>query len=113
MTINDEKLDMKALFIQGQAHFSKEEYAQAEECLIPPAKKGNRGAQLLLAYLYEVSEEKRDPEKALFWYGQAGARGDATAIDAMIRLYRAAGAPNKDKLRYWVEKKEKLEKETK
>lgn len=97
--------DVDAQFEQGKAYFQNGDFGEAERCLQAPARKGNRGAQMLLAYLYEVSEAHRDQEKAIFWYEQAAARGEFAAVDALIRLYRAAGKSKADKLRYWEDKK--------
>lgn len=97
--------DVGTQFEQGKAYFQSGDYDQAERCLQAPARKGNKGAQMLLAYLYEVSETHCDQEKAIFWYEQAAARGEFAAVDALIRLYKAAGKSKRDKLRYWEEKK--------
>lgn len=97
--------DVSTQFEQGKVYFQSGDYEQAERCLQAPARKGNKGAQMLLAYLYEVSESHFDQEKAIFWYEQAAARGEFAAVDALIRLYKAAGKSKRDKVRYWEEKK--------
>ncbi len=106
--ISPQETDVDTQYRLGKECFQREDLDQAVKWLITPAKLGNSSAQLLLGYLYEVSEAHRDSDKAIFWYGQAAARGEFSAADALIRLYRAAGPLKRDKLHYWEEKRRKM-----
>lgn len=106
--VSELKVDIATQYSRGKAYFQAEDYDQAENWLMTPAMKGNKDAQRLLGYLYEVSDSHRDPDKAVFWYEKAASRGDLKAAGDLIRLYQATGAA-RDKLRYWEEKKQQME----
>lgn len=107
--VSEQIVNIAEQYNLGKAFFQAEDYEQAERWLLSPAQKGNTDAQRLLAYLYEVSDAQRNADQAFFWYEQAAARGEKHAIDALIRLYKAAGSSKRDTLRYWEEKKQKME----
>ena len=59
-------------YMEAVALYKKHDYKRAFPVILKEAKKGNKEAQYLLAYMYEMGYGiKKDRQKALHWYKEA------------------------------------------
>lgn len=108
-------VDIDEQYQYGVEDFNTGNYDGAVRWLQTPAKKGNANAQFLLGQIYEMEGEFRDLPMALYWYEQAGSRGEIHAIDRLIQYYQTAvpsGRLEKERfaqrLKQWRAKKETI-----
>ena len=80
---------------RAEAAMARQNYAAAVALLSPPAQHGNRDAQALLGYLYEIGRGvPQDETQAALWYRRAAEQGQSFAQYQLGLLYdKGHGVP--------------------
>ena len=102
---------------RGINAFIDQDYEEALQCLQLPAENGNANAQFLMGQIFDDVNAYANRYLALYWYEQAGARGNLHAINKLIAYYESADPEDRlekdrfvQRLKQWRTKKESIEK---
>lgn len=109
--VSETEVDLITQYENGKECFQSADYDAAIRWLWTPAKKGNANSQFLLGQIFDVSEKHSDQARAIYWYEQAAARGNAHAMNILIQHYESVkpvDATEKERfaqrIRQWREK---------